>query len=76
MKGKNEDTFFVRKAWSIITKGFNELENEDELSEEEEEEEKLEENRMKDAKALSKIQNGVSPVIFFRIIRAQISKEA
>ena len=59
------------RLWSIITKEFNKSENEDELSVGEEE--KLEENRMKDAKALSRIQNGVSPTIFPRIIWAQTS---
>ena len=59
---------------NIVDKAFNEPVDENQLSEAEKE--KLEANRMMDAKALSKLQNGVSSTVFPRIIRATTAKQA
>ena len=60
--------------WSYAEKGYRECEDESSLSDAQKK--RLEEERMKDAKALYFIQNAVKDTIFPRIIRANTSKEA
>uniref|UniRef100_A0A803L759 Methyltransferase n=1 Tax=Chenopodium quinoa TaxID=63459 RepID=A0A803L759_CHEQI len=60
--------------WSYADKGYNEPEDESSLSDAQRK--RLEEERMKDAKALYLIQNAVKDTIFSRIMRANTAKEA
>ncbi|XP_021750199.1 uncharacterized protein LOC110715887 [Chenopodium quinoa] len=60
--------------WSYADKGYNEPEDESSLSDAQRK--RLEEERMKDAKALYLIQNAVKDTIFPRIMRANTAKEA
>ncbi|XP_021758678.1 uncharacterized protein LOC110723641 [Chenopodium quinoa] len=60
--------------WSYADKGYNEPEDESSLSDAQRK--RLEEERMKDAKALYLIQNAVKYTIFPRIMRANTAKEA
>ncbi|XP_038983671.1 uncharacterized protein LOC120111184 [Phoenix dactylifera] len=60
--------------WNIVEKGFEDPDDESGLSDAQRK--RLDANRMTDARALSKIQNGVSPTIFPRIIRANTAKQA
>ena len=60
--------------WNIVEKGFAEPEDEADLSEEELK--KLESSRRQDARALSKLQMGVTKPIFTRISTASTAKEA
>lgn len=53
---------------------FEELKNEDKLIEAQQK--KLEAMRMADARALSKILNGVTAAIFLRIMKATTAKQA
>ncbi|XP_038717299.1 uncharacterized protein LOC120010593 [Tripterygium wilfordii] len=60
--------------WSMVVTGYQEPE--DESSFESAEKKKLESDRMVNAKALTRLQNGVSPEIFPRIIRCEYAKDA
>ncbi|WOH12088.1 hypothetical protein DCAR_0831587 [Daucus carota subsp. sativus] len=60
--------------WNIVEKGFAEPEDEADLSEAELK--KLESSRCQDARALSKLQMGVTKPIFTRISTASTAKEA
>jgi len=73
-KVKMETLLMSEGLWNIVDKGFNKPADENQLSEAEKE--KLEVNRMMYAKALSKLQNGVSSTVFPRIIRATTAKQA
>ncbi|KAJ7962170.1 Retrovirus-related Pol polyprotein from transposon TNT 1-94 [Quillaja saponaria] len=73
-KVKMKTLLLADGLWNIVEYGFNMPDNEEELSTTQKQ--KLDTDQMLDAKALSKIQNGVSPTIFPRIIRANLAKEA
>lgn len=60
--------------WNIVEKGFTEPEDETNLPEQELK--KIETSRRQDAKALSKLQMGVTKPIFTRISTASTAKEA
>lgn len=60
--------------WRLVDQGYQEFEDESTLSDTQKK--KLEEERMKDAKALCLIQNAVTESIFPRIIRGNTAKEA
>ncbi|KAM1168759.1 hypothetical protein ACFX19_031158 [Malus domestica] len=67
-------TLLRSRLWSIVETGLEEPVADAEVPAAQRE--KFEADVMKDAKALSKIQNGVNGNIFPRITRAQTAKEA
>ncbi|XP_074363233.1 uncharacterized protein LOC141703691, partial [Apium graveolens] len=64
----------VEGLWNIVEKGFVEPDDESDLSEAKLK--KIETSRRQDARALSKLQIGVTKPIFTRISRASTTKEA
>ncbi|TXG54509.1 hypothetical protein EZV62_019765 [Acer yangbiense] len=73
-KVKMKTLLLSEGLWNIVNDGFTEPAEESRLSGPEKA--KLEADRMTDAKALSKIQNGVTATIFPRIMRATTAKQA
>ncbi|TXG67555.1 hypothetical protein EZV62_008830 [Acer yangbiense] len=73
-KVKMKTLLLSEGLWNIVNNGFTEPAEDSRLSRPEKA--KLEADQMTDAKALSKIQNGVSATIFPRIMRATTSKQA
>ncbi|KAK0582068.1 hypothetical protein LWI29_021146 [Acer saccharum] len=73
-KVKMKTLLLSEGLWNIVNNGFTEPAEESRLSGPEKA--KLEADQMTDAKALSKIQNGVTATIFPRIMRATTAKQA
>ncbi|TXG67654.1 hypothetical protein EZV62_008929 [Acer yangbiense] len=73
-KVKMKHLLLSEGLWNIVNDGFTEPAEESRLSGPEKA--NLGADRMTDAKALSKIQNGVTATIFPRIMRATIAKQA
>ncbi|GMP79110.1 hypothetical protein CsSME_00034779 [Camellia sinensis var. sinensis] len=80
--GENFDFWYVKmrtiflytELWDLVENGFEEPEDEEALTNSQKNQ--LKEQRQKDSKALSFIQQGVSEAIFPRIINATKAKEA